>query len=72
MPQKGIEGRPFRTRFGVWPRDAFKAIDALIEQGLLCQEGEGLFLTTKGILLSNEVFARLSASSPILSSGPIP
>lgn len=54
---KGIEKERFFNRFGQEVKDIYqKEIDKLIEAGLLTETQEHLFLTEKGVDLSNYVF----------------
>lgn len=60
MLERGITGEDFRERFGVYPKEALD-YKALEEDGLIRIQGEDILLTTEGVLLSNEVFVRLTA-----------
>lgn len=59
MLDKGIEGARFKTRFGLYPKEAFREWAALEREGLVASRGEDLLLTPAGVLVSNEVFLRL-------------
>lgn len=56
---EGISSESFEQEFGSRPDDIYgSAIDELIRIGLLQQEHGNLRLTRRGLLLSNQVFAR--------------
>lgn len=59
MLERGIKGGCFRARFGLFPKEAFPASEALISEGLVASSGEDLVLTHKGAVLSDSVFLRM-------------
>lgn len=59
MLERGIKGGCFRARFGMYPKEAFPATEALISEGLVASTGEDLVLTHKGAVLSDSVFLRM-------------
>jgi len=57
---EGVSRSEFASRFGCTPEDAFgPAIERHLRLGLLESAGGRLRLTTRGQLLSNEVFVDL-------------
>lgn len=55
---EGLDLPAFAHRFGRTLEEAYpETLLRLMDADLLCQEGDRLYLTHKGILLSNEVFA---------------
>jgi len=59
MLDVGIDAGPFKDRFGKYPREEFRNWAELEREGFIKSDGEGLFLTQKGVLLANEVFLRI-------------
>jgi len=58
---RGIDLRSYRVRFGDDLRDRYDGeLGRLVEAGLIEIAGDMLRLTTRGALLSNEVFAALA------------
>lgn len=58
--EEGVSREGFLRCHGMWPEDAFGgALNWAEERGLLERDEERLKLTEQGILLSNELFARL-------------
>jgi len=58
---KGIDLQTYESRFGKNLREEYNGeLDRLRTAGLIEIEGELLKLTTRGALLSNEVFAALA------------
>ncbi|MBI5642190.1 MAG: radical SAM family heme chaperone HemW [Deltaproteobacteria bacterium] len=61
MLKRGLRGDGFKKRFGISIKEAFKGWRLLKEEGLLKIDGEDMHLTGKGVLVSDEVFARMAA-----------
>lgn len=59
MLDRGVEAGPFSNRFGLLPVEAFPRSAALISRNLLCLRGSDLLFTSRGVLLSDSVFAEL-------------
>ncbi|MFQ5736155.1 MAG: radical SAM family heme chaperone HemW [Thermodesulfobacteriota bacterium] len=59
MLRRGLRTDEFRERFGLVPEEAFERCAALEEQGLIRSSGGGLFLTGRGVLLSDELFIEM-------------
>jgi oxygen-independent coproporphyrinogen-3 oxidase len=55
----GIDGKKFKDSFGKYPMEELAEWKTLEEEGLLLITGQDVRLTTKGALLSDEVFLRL-------------
>ncbi|MEK6531180.1 MAG: radical SAM family heme chaperone HemW [Deltaproteobacteria bacterium] len=60
MPGHGINAGDFALRFGLSPEYAFREMDALCQDGLLVKNSGSILLTERGILISDEIFARLA------------
>lgn len=56
----GVSGEAFKSRFGIYPREAVKGFDDLLKEGLIDTRGEDITLTPKGVLVSNEIMLRIS------------
>ncbi|HAO94305.1 MAG: hypothetical protein A2X99_09980 [Deltaproteobacteria bacterium GWB2_55_19] len=59
MLEEGIKGEGFRARFGLYPKEAFPATEALLSDGLMASSGEDLILTHRGAVLSDAVFLKM-------------
>jgi oxygen-independent coproporphyrinogen III oxidase len=55
---RGVDMQRVREEFGIESEKYGEAIAELVDQGLLCRSGDNVKLTTRGRLLSNEVFGR--------------
>ena len=65
---KGVNLRSIVDEFGEGTLADFRAsIDEFVEDGLLDREGDRICLTSRGRLLSNEVFQRFISLSPTLT-----
>ncbi len=62
MTGRGIDSRDFTLRFGISPEHAFRDINALCDEGFLIKADDSILLTQRGMLVSDEVFARLATS----------
>jgi oxygen-independent coproporphyrinogen-3 oxidase len=59
MTREGLLRRVYGERFGEEVEETFPGVlEGLVEQGLVEDDGEGYRLSSRGIWLSNEVFAR--------------
>jgi len=61
MLGRGLDAEAFMARFGEYPARALPGIGALEGEGLVEMRGNSVLLTERGVLFSNEVFARLLA-----------
>ncbi|MDP2689203.1 MAG: radical SAM family heme chaperone HemW [Deltaproteobacteria bacterium] len=59
MIKGGLKGAPFRERFGLLPKEAFKGCAEMEGRGLIRSSGDDLFLTERGVLLSNGLFLEM-------------
>ena len=71
--REGIDGEAFRTRFGLWPEEAYApAVWELLERhGWLERAGRRWRLTPRGFLVADAVAARLLAARRV-STAPAP
>ncbi|MGC2696736.1 MAG: radical SAM family heme chaperone HemW [Candidatus Angelobacter sp.] len=65
---RGVELERLREKFGGESKKYDETIAELVEQGLLILSGDNLRLTTRGRLLSNEVFQRFIGSKLLLDA----
>lgn len=70
MTGRGINARDFTLRFGISPEHAFREMDALCEDGLLLKNSGSVLLTRRGMLISDEIFARLATGLNAHAPGP--
>ncbi len=59
MVDEGVNGEAFREKFGMYPGSALQGLDGLLREGLVRKRGEDVLATEPGLLLLNEVAARL-------------
>lgn len=59
MVDDGVSGEKFREKFGLYPGEALPGLEALIKEGLVRKRGEDVLATESGLLLLNEVTARM-------------
>ncbi len=63
---RGVSLVQMKQQFGAPTVDSYAiAIGELVDAGLLSQEDERLMLTSRGRLLSNEVFERFLGEQPV-------
>ncbi|MCL4874552.1 radical SAM family heme chaperone HemW [bacterium] len=59
MVEEGINGDGFKEKFGLYPGEALPGLEGLIKEGLVRKSGEDVLATDSGLLLLNEVAARM-------------
>ncbi len=59
----GVSKKKFRNKFGIGINEVYgKEVNCLIEQKLIIDNGDNIFLTKKGLLLGNQVFMKFLKS----------
>ncbi|MBW7957667.1 MAG: radical SAM family heme chaperone HemW [Deltaproteobacteria bacterium] len=59
MVDGGVNGERFKEKFGCYPGAALPGLEGLIKEGLVRKRGEDVLVTESGLLLLNEVAARM-------------